>query len=715
MELNAFNTPESLKTLMVNILNPSDNKTIYDPVAGSGGLLIKALKYSKTTIEGSEGNEIINRIAQLGNMNLIMNGLKRYEIEPKDCFEKINDIKQYDYIIADLPINGFINSVEHYMLYNQYNLNPPRSGRSFASFILFILSKLKLDGKAVFTVSESFLTSQGKEKEIRKLLIERDLLESVISLPMGALLPYTNAKASLLVINKGKSPNLFNKVKFIKAKALDFNKKSNVIDSEEVIKSYLNDSEYSKNSQIIPNENLRNLILSADAYDDEYFISNLMLKEGTGKLLSDLVQIKSGTQPDRNDLSEHGELVLVKIENLSKEILDINLSKDIIHGVNNIEKYYKHIISEDCILVARIGDYLKPTIYRHSEYNKSILIHSNVYALIPSKKRVEFDLEYLYYQLHATFILEQIKSKKVGSVMPYITISNLGQLVVPFVSLENQEQFVNTQKANLIAAERARLEEKSKELGYIEEIEEKELNIVRTITHQLKHQLTGLSTVLSKIQAISTKNNLGELKEYDKDDPRLKVNPGFEKPENENFEETLNKAIKKTDTVNIILRDVEKAIILNLEFSEIKLLDLFNEIKKEYNQKAFSIEITGNNPLIDISKSHFEDLINTLIENAEEHSFEGIKKPKITFNIKTDLTRGIIIIDYKNNGSPLTINEKEYKSILTKSIKSKGTGIGGYYINKIIEAHKGILKIEENLTSGVHFIIEIPIKQIENE
>ncbi|MFH6956694.1 N-6 DNA methylase [Flavobacterium aquidurense] len=712
---NTFSTPESLKTLMVELLDAKENKTIFDPVAGSGGLFIKALKYNKTNGEGCKGIEIINRVAQLGNMNLIMNGLNRFEIESKNCFEEINDEKQYDYIIANLPLNGFTNSYEHYMLYNQYNLNAPKSGRSFASFVLFILNKLNEHGKAVFTVSESFLTSQGREKDIRKVLIENDYLESVISLPTGSLLPYTNAKASILIINKDKSQSLKNKIKFIKAKAINFDKKSILIDNEVVLKSYFSDLDYSKNSQLIQTSNLRNFILSTEAYDDEYFISNLMLKEGTGKLLSDFVQIKAGIQPDKNDLNENGELTLIKIENLSRDILDINLTINKSHSVNNSNRYIKHIIKEDCVLVARIGDNLKPTIYRHTDNSKSILLHNGVYALIPSKKKTKLNLEYLYYQLHSAFILEQIKSKKVGTVMPYITITNLNQLVIPYVDLEFQANFVNTQKANLIATEKARIEERIKELGYIEEVEEKELNIVRTITHQLKHHLTGISLILDKINAISINNNLGILKEYEENDQRLETASEFEQSENDCLDVTIKKAIKKANSVNNILKDVEKAIIFTLEYSNTKILHLLSDLKNEYKDKNFSIEINSDDISVEISKTHFEDLINTLIENAEEHSFKDIKKPKISFNIKSDSNRGLITIDYKNNGIPLTITEKEFKSILTKSIKSNGTGIGGYYINKIVEAHKGSLKVVENLTTGVHFIIELPIKQNENE
>ena len=714
-KFNAFHTPESLKKLMVELLRPMPGKSIYDPVAGTGSLLIQALNYNADINKESKGTEINKRIAQLGNMNLIMNGLSAHTIYAQDCFEEINNNKQYDYIIADLPISGILNSYEHFMLLSQYGMDAPKSGKGFTSLVLFVLSKLKHDGKAVITVSNSFLFSRGKEKEVRDLLIKNDFIESVISLPTGTLRPHTDAKAAIIVINKSKLAASRNTIKFIKAKAIDLDKNSLILDNKSVITAQ-NDNDHSSNHNKFVNIfNLKDdNNISPDAYDIEYSTSTTMLTEGTGKHLAELVEIKAGTQPDKNDFSNSGAVSLVKIENLSKEIVEIELGTNLQQLSNESNQYDRYIIKQDCVLIARIGDKLKPTIFRYTT-DRSIILHSSVYALIPTKKNNSLDLHYLYYQLHSAFIVEQIKNRRRGSVMPHVSIAELKQIVIPYVEVDIQRHFVDSQRANLIAAEKAKTTERLEKLGYIEDVQERELNIVRTITHQLKHHLTGLAAILQKINAITGNNDLGEIKEYIGDDPRLVHIPGFEKPENNSLDYTIKKALKKTETVNNILKDVEKAIIFTLEFSKVSIVQLLTEIKQEFIAKNFLIEIIGDNTLVEISKNHFEDLINTLIENAEEHSFIGVKKPRIIFNIKNDINRGVIIIDYKNNGAPLSITDDEYKSILTKSIKSKGTGIGGYYINKIVEAHGGVLNIKENLSSGVHFIIELPIKQFENE
>jgi len=709
-------TPETIRNLLPELLNLSDGKIVYDPVSGTGGLLTRIFNSNQSIhVKGSEINE---RIAQLGNMNLMMHGLDyNSTIVAENCFDEINNEQKYDYIIGDLPINGITNTFENYVLYNQFNLGAPKSGKGFSSLVLFCFYKLSDNGKAVITLSDSFLTKGGKEKEIRKVLIENDVIESVISLPRGTYRPYTESKVSILIINKNKPNYLINKIKFIKVSAIEENKKHVLLDIDQIIDEYNNELSNSKYTQIIDLDDIEDFNISADKYDVQFYLGNVMLKDEAGKYLKELVSIKLGKQPKKEELildHSHG-LPIIKIENLSKDILDINLNVkiSILDKVNDYKKYYSSVVSQNCLIIAKIGENIKPTIFRPSEDIPHILLHSGVFALIP-KDENELDLEYLYYQFNSSFVKEQISSKKTGTVMPFINKSNLDSIIIPYMDITAQKAFKESQKADLVSQERNKVEEKIKALGYEEEIKFAELNIVRTITHQLRHNLTGISTIIEKANKIVTQNNITEILQYGEDDPILISKKGFEPPENMSLGEILNISLKKALTLNSILLDVEKAINLNLVYSEIGLINLLNEIKKDYKNENFIIEITGDEVNAELSKTHIEDLVNTLILNAKEHSFKGTSNNKISFNI-TILGGGILQLEYKNNGLALTISEKDYKSILTKSRDSNGTGIGGYYINKIVEAHKGALRVIENTKKGVQILIELPLKQNENE
>ena len=717
-------TPFSLKELMIKLLDPKPGKSIYNPVAGTGGLLIEALLYENTDKANSKGSEINNRIAQLGNMNLMMHGIYHSKIVAKDCFEEINENKEFDYIVADLPAKGIINSFEHSMLYNEYNIEPTKTRKSFGSFILLILKKLKPNGKAVITVSEGFLVNQGKEKEIRDLLISQDIIESIISLPYGALRPFSDSKASILVLNKFKPHHLINQIQLIKAKAINLDSKSVNLNIEEIIETYKNTGNITRSSQIIEISDIRKgANLSVDSYEPEFMLGSFMRKEGSARLLSDLVEIKSGIQPEKLDIDKDGDIPLVKVENLSKDIIDLNLTSEINYKVHSSYNYSRYIISHECILLARIGDSLKATLYRPSNEIPQILPHGNVYVLIPLSNG-QINIEYLYYQLHSSFVLEQIQKRRLGSIMPYLSISALKQVVIPIMDLEAQKSFVESQKANLIAEERLRIEDRIKSLGFKEEIKQTESDIVRTLVHQLRPTLVNIDLEVKNLNRIVEKNKLYKYKEFDNVSSST-IDPEIEHllsaPQNYTIQDILNKIQQDTLQLNDVLSTVNKVMSFKLTIQDMEEIDLLNFFNEYINSKKidingrFTIEVSGIHFNIQINKASFRDLIDQLIINAEKHGFNYIRSGtthnKIQFKIQLSKDRDVAIIDYQNNGNLNTLSQRDFVSPFIKSQNSTGSGIGGNYIYRIIQAHHGELSIKQGLKNGFGIIFEIPITQ----
>jgi len=717
-------TPYNLRELMVELLNPVAGSSIYDPVAGTGGLLIDAFQYEGRSHFYAKGSEVNKRTAQLGNMNVLMHGIPNVEIESRDCFEQINDNIHFDYIIADLPANGITNSVEYFMLFNQYKLKAKPSKKSFGSLILLVLSKLSDSGKAVLTVSDGFLVKRGIEKEIRDVLIDNDIVEAVISLPYGAIGHYTEAKASLLILNKNKPADLINRIKFITAKKVGKDAKSFGLNNEEIIQVYRSSEIISKNAQVISYSDLRSdNNLSADAYEAEYTLANIMLSEGSGKLLSDLVEIKSGLQPDKMDVSNAGGVPFVKIENLSKEILDRNLTLKINNRVALKQEYVRSIISKDCILVARIGDNLKSTIFKPASGVSEIIPHSNVCALIPSHGKDPINLEYLYYQLHSSFIQEQLRSRRLGAVLPYISISALKQIVIPYMKLDAQASFVESQKANLVAEERTRFEENIKTLDYKDEVEQTESDVVRTLTHQLRPIFSGLDSLVKRIKRISDKNNLANLTEYqeielDNIDPELAEHT--KRPDNYSLNELLQKLGNDSNHLSTVLSNVDKVMNFKLSFSdfeEVNILDFLSDYKQQKEidvNNKYSIIVRGDSETAMISKGSFKELLDQLLLNAETHGFKNTsnrKQFRIQFIVKYSKQRDVITIEYSNNGRSYKGNQKDFVSAFEKGRDSVGSGIGGHYVNRIVEAHDGKIVVAENYEKGFFLTIELPKKQ----
>ncbi|MEA4918011.1 N-6 DNA methylase [Proteiniphilum sp.] len=711
-------TSYSLRQLMVELLKVKDGSSVYDPVAGIGDLLVEVSLNTGKRIQGY-GTEINRRIAQLASMNVLMHGCDNIHIDAKDCFEQIKTDKKYDYIVGDLPANGITNSVEYYKLYDQYGLSAPKSGKSFGALVLFALSKLRPGGKAVLTVSDGFLVKKGKEQEIRELLIKNDLIETIISLPPGTLRPFTGAKSSLIILNCDKPGELKGRIHFIVGRISDQTPKYVILDNEEILYLYNRKESFEKNAQIVHIEDLRpNVNLLAESYDAQFLLANSMLRDGKAKLLADLVHVQSGVNPEKYVIQQNGDIPLIKVEKLSKDILDINLNTQSNEGIIYQSRYERNVISEECILVARIGDNLKPTLFKPTDRVPAILPHNNVYALIPNN-RIELSIEYLYYQLHSAFIQEQIEKRKQGAVMPYISIAGLEETVIPYMSLEAQHEFVQTQKANLIAEERNKIEERIKALGYKEETKQVEADVIKTLTHQLRPTFSGLNGITKRIERIVQREELGHLKEYDKIE--LNVDPEIERhisfPENYTLDQLIYNLSKETQHLSDILTNVDKVMNFKLlpeELREENILDFLNEYRAQKiveRNGEYGIEVRGESVSVLLHKTSFKELLDQLLINAEKHAFIDQYKNqsnKVIFIVRYNKRREVVSIEYSNNGKPYELTQKDFVAAFEKGSRSKGSGIGGNYINRVVAAHKGKLIVEENNKKGFSLTIELP-------
>ncbi|WP_205514675.1 N-6 DNA methylase [Longitalea arenae] len=711
-------TPNSLRELMIGLLDPEKGKTIFDPVSGTGGLLVEAQNYAQNTLKVTS-YEVNYRVALLNLMNQEMHGYFDVEIKAMNCFDDLNDARRFDYIIGDLPIDGVAGSKEYLDLSRMWGVELSTSGKGFNAILLYVLSKLNQNGKAVLTVSESFLFKKGKELAVRKLLVGNDLIESVIGLPYGSLRPNTEAKAAILVLNANKS--IKNKIKFIRAQAISSDKQGLDLNTEEILQFHAQPVEDRDLLQVVDTRYLlKDFNLSAYAYDAAYFLTKEMLDEGSGKLLGDLVQIHSGTGVEKKGIANDGDIPYVKIENLSTEILNIYLTKEqITSKVHYESKLSRSLITEECILVARIGDNLKPTYFKPNDLIKSILIHGGVYSITPKDNAI--NLEYLYYQLHSAYIKDQLKRIRLGAVMPYVSISGLKQLLIPYVDLRSQEDFVRTQKANIIASERLKIEEKIKLLGYKEEKVQAESDIVRTLVHQLRPTLLNIDLEVKKVKRIVEENNLSKYKENivgnEKDEEIAHL---INDAKDYSLAEIVEKLQHDTLQLNDVLTTVNKVMSFKLttkDMEDVDLLEFISDylgLKKIDINGRFEIEVRGEHFISMVSKASFRDMLDQLLINAEKHAFRDFNphtRHKVSFAIKQSKERGIAIIDYQNNGKPFKLSYKDFITPFVKSQGSNGSGIGGNYIYRIIQAHNGEIAVKEGLKTGFALTIEIPLNQ----
>lgn len=198
-----FFTPYNLASFAVE-LACIGRGTIWDPAFGSGTLLIQAAKQADDSygMYRIAGNDINREMVQFAHMNAFYHGIssKFLELKQRDTIEEMREAQnpvKYDYIIANPPVSSVSDNSR-----KEYGFLEPTT-KLHMQFLQVILERMKEDGKAVVFVNQGFLFAGSKvEKVVRRALVQQFGLRAVISLPQGAFAPYTNAKASILFLDR---------------------------------------------------------------------------------------------------------------------------------------------------------------------------------------------------------------------------------------------------------------------------------------------------------------------------------------------------------------------------------------------------------------------------------------------------------------------------------------------------------------------------------
>lgn len=251
-----FYTPTPVVQLLVEILKPYKGR-IFDPCCGSGGMFVQSEKFIKAhqgsiediSVYGQEFNPTTWRLCK---MNLAIRGIdgnlgtKNADSFGDDLFSTL----KADYILANPPFN--ISDWGGEKLRTDYRWKygvPPVKNANFA-WVQHIISHLSPQGKAGFVLGNGAMVSDDEsEAEIRKNIIEADLLECVIALP-DQMFYSTDIPACLWFINRNKTIHEKGKVLFIDARKMYRNIDRNHKEfTEEQIKQIANIYENYKNGE----------------------------------------------------------------------------------------------------------------------------------------------------------------------------------------------------------------------------------------------------------------------------------------------------------------------------------------------------------------------------------------------------------------------------------------------------------------------------------
>jgi type I restriction enzyme M protein len=229
-----FYTPRSIVRLLINILDPREGETIYDPACGTGGMLLEAVhhvhaaggdvKTLRGRLYGQEKNLTTSAIARI---NLFLHGVEDFRVERGDtlrqpAFFEGDKLAVFDCVIANPPFS-LERWGEEVWASDPFGRNfaglPSSKNGDYAWVQHMIKSMHAGSGRMAVVLPHGALFRMGVEGKIRQRILEMDVIEAVIGL--GPNLFYgTGLAACVLVLRARKTKERRKRVLFIDASRL---------------------------------------------------------------------------------------------------------------------------------------------------------------------------------------------------------------------------------------------------------------------------------------------------------------------------------------------------------------------------------------------------------------------------------------------------------------------------------------------------------------
>jgi type I restriction enzyme M protein len=226
-----FYTPRSVVRLMVDILDPKESESIYDPACGTGGMLLEAVHHVRLnhgddrTLWGKLFAQEKNlTTSAISRMNLFLHGASDFQVVRGDTLRQPafffgDNLATFDCVIANPPFS-LEKWGEEVWASDPYGRKfagmPPGKSGDYAWVQHMIKSMAPARGRMAVVLPHGALFRMGKEGEIRQKILQMDLIEAVIGL--GPNLFYgTGLAACILVVRQRKKKDRKKKVLIVDA------------------------------------------------------------------------------------------------------------------------------------------------------------------------------------------------------------------------------------------------------------------------------------------------------------------------------------------------------------------------------------------------------------------------------------------------------------------------------------------------------------------
>lgn len=226
-----FYTPRAVVRMLVRLIDPKEGMRVYDPCSGSGGMLILSAEHvqehgGNPRNLGLFGQEDNGGVWSISKMNMLLHGIADADLRNGDTLadplhKKDGELMRFDRVITNPPFSqNYSQDDLEFKERFRYGYCPESGKKADLMFVQHMVAVLRPGGIVATVMPHGVLFRGGAERDIRRGLIEDDLLDAVIGL--GPNLFYgTGIPACVLVLRfKGsKPPQRQGKVLFINADA----------------------------------------------------------------------------------------------------------------------------------------------------------------------------------------------------------------------------------------------------------------------------------------------------------------------------------------------------------------------------------------------------------------------------------------------------------------------------------------------------------------
>ena len=214
-----FRTPRHIIRLIVEMVAPQPDDVICDPASGTCGFLVAAGEYIRSEHPSAltdpakarhfhsgmfSGYDFDNTMLRIGSMNMQLHGVQNPTVSYRDSLaeDHAGDAEAYSLILANPPFAGSLD----YEGTAKDLLQVVRTKKTELLFLALFLRLLKPGGRAAVIVPDGVLFGSTRaHKELRRILVEDQMLDGVVSLPSGVFRPYAGVSTAVLLFTKTNS------------------------------------------------------------------------------------------------------------------------------------------------------------------------------------------------------------------------------------------------------------------------------------------------------------------------------------------------------------------------------------------------------------------------------------------------------------------------------------------------------------------------------